>query len=242
MTTTLVRRIVSLCFVLSVAAGGLANPAPAQAQNGQQRAAEGSHVWAEDGWLYVIQGGRMVRTGYFRVFPDPTNRTVFNIYQNGQFLRRVVASPQPAAGNRQTVSAEAEVQRLIDQLNQLTAAAKPAEAPRDPGAMAFCPPITGPLLATNVRESMPMYGCQTREEKAFVARHGGAILTADTIRRMGLACDNMRAGRAYRAEVKRPNGVFFQLDDGSEHPRGGTLNKGWMWGTNGMPQHAKVCF
>ena len=241
--TTTVRRILSSCFVLSVAVAGLALPASAQGQHGQHRAAEGSHVWGEDGWCYVIQGGRMVRTGYFRVFVPGTNRTVFDIFENGRFLRRVGASPQPAVGNRQTAGAEAELQRLIDQLNQQTAAASRAEAPRDRGTMAFCPPMSGPLLATNVRESIPMYGCQTPEEKALQARTNGAVLTAETIRRMGLACDNVRAPRPWRAEERGPNNVsLYRLNDGSLHPRGGTLNKGWMWGTNGMPQHAKVCF
>ena len=238
--TATVRRIMSSCFVLALTLAGLAIPATAQAQYGQQRVAEGSHVWGNDDWCYVVRGGRLVRTSYFRVFPDPTNRRVFNIYQNGRFLRRVGASSRPTARQQQTRNPEAEFQRLIDQLNQLTASAPRAGVPRDRGTMAFCPQMSGPYVATNVRASIPMYGCQTPEEKAWQARSIGDRQNAEAIRRLG-ACQ--RASQPYRGERQAPNGVMlYRLDDGSEQPRGGTLNQGWMWGLNGMPQPKAGCF
>jgi hypothetical protein len=122
------RRIVSACFVLSVAAAGLAIPAEAQAQYAQQRVAEGAQTWGQDGWCYVVQRGRWVRTSYFRRFPAPGNYNVFDIYQNGRFVRRV-------GGARQVSAAEIELQRLVNQLNQETAAARRAQVPAASGRL-----------------------------------------------------------------------------------------------------------
>ncbi len=237
--TTSVRRIASSCFVLSVAVAGLALPAPAQAQYVQQRAAEGSHVWGDDGWCYVIQGGRPVRTRYFRVFVPRTNRTVFDIFENGRLLRRVGASPHQAAGNRQAASAEAELQRLIDQLNQQTAAAR-AEAPR--GTTAFCPPMSGPFIVPNVRVGQPPNNaCWTPEEWEWDRMIIAGIQTGEAMRRMRIFCENRRADQAYvhGSERMGPDGVMvYRLRDGSEHRRGGTLNPGWMWTQTGPQRTA----
>jgi hypothetical protein len=158
--TTTAQRIVSSCFVLSVAAAGLAIPTHAQAQygqqrqSGQQRAVEGSHMWGQDGWCYVVSGGRWVRTSYYRVFPDRTNTTVFDIYQNGRFVQRVGGSvsvpTQASAGTRQLSSAELQLLTLMSQLN--AAMARPqASAPRTRAA-AGC-------------ESIPMYKPLTQAQK-----------------------------------------------------------------------------
>ena len=121
------------CFVLVIAAAGLAIPIPAQAQYGQQRAAvqqrvtEGSQTWGQDGGLYMMQRGRWVRTTYSRRFPDPRNYpSVFDIFENGRFVRRVgvsapVTSQAPAA--RQLSGAETQLYQLIDELKRQQAIA-----------------------------------------------------------------------------------------------------------------------
>src|SRR4029453_3804790 len=125
------RRIVLSCFVFSVAAAGLAMPAAADAQvrvqpGTQQRIAERTQEWGQNGWLYVVQGGRWVQTGYFRRYPDPRNYpNVFDIYQNGRFLRRMGATA--AAGgamqrpNQQTAADAARLQQLLAEYNRLVA-------------------------------------------------------------------------------------------------------------------------
>lgn len=61
--TTTIQRLVSSSFVFVVAAAGLAISTPAQAQYrqqrpaSQQRYAEGSQMWRQDGWCYVVRGG-----------------------------------------------------------------------------------------------------------------------------------------------------------------------------------------
>lgn len=91
--TTIRQRLMSSFFVVAATAAGLATPASVQAQYApQQRAAEGSHVWGQDGWCYVVQAGRYVRMNYFRSFPDRSNPKVFDLFVNGQFQKRVDVS------------------------------------------------------------------------------------------------------------------------------------------------------
>lgn len=85
-----VRRILSSCLVLSVVIGGVIFPVPAQAQYGQQQLAEGSHYWGQDGWCYVIQGGRPERSNHFRVIADPSNPSVYDLYGHGRFPSRSI--------------------------------------------------------------------------------------------------------------------------------------------------------
>lgn len=207
--TGTVRRILSACFVLSVGLAGLAIPASAQAQYGHQRVAEGSHVWGDDGWCYVMQRGRLLRTAYFRVFPDPRNRAVFNLYENGRFVRQVVASPQPAAGNRQPGSAEVGLQRLINQLNQLTAA-----APR-PGGRAATPRGNATPFGC---ETVPMYGPLTPEQKrckdAMIQRQ----VTAGQLGQFEALCEQRRAAGPYA-------GITRQQQEDAR--RRGQLAEGW---------------
>jgi hypothetical protein len=239
-----IRRMLYSCFVINVAVGALVVPAPADAQYVQTQAAEGSHIWRQDNWCYVVHGGRLVRTSYFRTFPDPRNRNVFDIFDNGRYLRRVTLSVQRPAETRQ--SGEAQLRGLINQLNRLTAGAPtPATSSSgmQRGTMAYCPGMTGPFIAPNVRANIPMYGCQTPEEKAHMARSNGETLTGEALTRLGANCQNRRAHDAYREQRQLPNGTMvYILDDGSAQPRGGTLNAGWMWGVNGMPQHKEGCF
>ena len=129
-----IRRIVSSFFVLSIAAAGLAIPAPAHGQTGVQRVAEGTHQWGQDNWCYVVQGGRWVRTSYFRRFPDPRNYPqVYDIYQNGRFIQRVGASApvqtQAQGAYRQPSAAEIQLQAYTNELNRQIALAN-AQAAR----------------------------------------------------------------------------------------------------------------
>ena len=236
------RRILSSCFALTVAVGGLAIPTPAQAQYGQHQAAEGSHVWGQDGWCYVVQRGRLVRTSYQRVFPNPMNRTVFDIYQNGQFVRRVGAPSRPASASRQA-NAEVQLQSLVNQLNQQVAVARtqaPAAVPQRVG-MPNCPAVTGPFMQHNVRVNIPMAAhCMTPEEKRWNNKMVVDTLTNETIRTQRVRCENARDSQAYVHSYRGRDGVMvYRLRDGSEHRQGGTLNSGWYWGATG-PQ-LSVC-
>jgi hypothetical protein len=80
-------------FVLTVVLAGsalsAAVPAAAQVQQTAVRAAEGTHTWARDGWCYVLRGGQWYRTGYYRSFPVANNPNVFDLFENGQFTKRV---------------------------------------------------------------------------------------------------------------------------------------------------------
>jgi hypothetical protein len=89
---------------------------------------EGSHVWGQDNWCYVVRAGRPVRTSYFRVYPDRYNLNLYDIYDNGRFLRRVGALTPAAAPavTRQLVPEETRLLRLIYELNQQVAAANSA--------------------------------------------------------------------------------------------------------------------
>ena len=53
---------------------------------------EGSHAWGRDGWCYVVTGGRWVRESYFRSHPDRNNVAVYDLYYNGQYVKRVDVS------------------------------------------------------------------------------------------------------------------------------------------------------
>jgi hypothetical protein len=76
--------ILVIAFAAATTAPAHAGAAPAQA--------EGSHVWGSDGWCYVLQQGRWVRMNYFRQFVYQNNDKVFDLYQNGQLLKRVDVS------------------------------------------------------------------------------------------------------------------------------------------------------
>ena len=123
-----IRRIVSSVFVFSLATAGLAIPTPAHGQTGVQRIAEGTHQWGSDNWCYVVQGGRWVKTTYFRRLPDPRNYPqVYDIYQNGRFIQRVgVSAPaqtQPQGVYRQPSAAEYQLQVYMNELNRQVALA-----------------------------------------------------------------------------------------------------------------------
>jgi hypothetical protein len=144
--TTHIRRIMFSSLVLVVAAAGLAIPSAAQAQYAQQRPVvqqripEGSQTWMQDGWLYVVQGGRWVRTAYSRRYPDPRNYpAIYDIYQNGRFVQRVgAAAPRttaPRATAQQTANDAIRLQQLIGQLNQLTAAERARVAAQGTGGL-----------------------------------------------------------------------------------------------------------
>ena len=72
--------------------GGSAGSAAAQMQYVQSRPVQGSYAWHQDGWYYRQQGGQWLRTNYRRVFPNPSNPHVYDVYDNGRFLKRVDAS------------------------------------------------------------------------------------------------------------------------------------------------------
>ena len=223
--TKTVRRILSSCFVVSVTAAGLAVPAPAQAQYGQQRLAEGSHFWAEDGWCYVIQGGRPVRSSHYRVFPDPRNRTIYDIYEDGRFSRRVGAPAQGRTVNPQP-SPEAQLQGLVNQLNQLTAA---APRPAQPAGMPGCPAVRPPFMAPNVRVNLPVAAhCMTPEEKRWNNRVVADMQNAAAVGAMVRSCENGRDSQPYTHKYTGRDGVtVYRMRDGSERREGSNLNPGW---------------
>lgn len=84
--------LVALAFIftLTVPAGAHAQVGP-----GTSMVADGSFAWGRDGWCYVLRGGEWVRTEYSRSFPFPRNPRVYNLYQGGRFLQRVVENPAP---------------------------------------------------------------------------------------------------------------------------------------------------
>jgi len=222
--TVTIRRVVSSCFALSVAAAGLAIPAPVQAQYGQPRAVsqqrppEGSHVWGEDGWCYVMHGGRWVRTSYSRVFPDRTNPRVFDVYQNGRFVRRVGVGVSVPGGSRQSSAAEVQLQGLINQLY--------AEIARQPQA----PAPTQRSDASAQCETIPMYGPLTPAQKKCNEKMIAAMQNAEAMRQMGKIRCQDRAGHPYRSKRVGPDGLtYYLLNDGSEQREGGSLNSGWHW-------------
>ena len=86
--TPRIRRVVfALALCLSLFAPAISSDA--HAESGQT---EGSHAWGRDGWCYVVTGGRWVRDAYFRNFPDRNNGMVYDLYYNGQYLKRVDVS------------------------------------------------------------------------------------------------------------------------------------------------------
>ena len=86
------KRIGGVAMLALVLVGGSAVSATAQMQYVQSRPVRGSYAWHSDNWYYQQQGGRWVRTGYRRVFPNPANPHVYDIYASGQFLKRVDTS------------------------------------------------------------------------------------------------------------------------------------------------------
>ena len=134
-------RLVSSSFLLVATAAGLAIAAPAEAQYAQQRPAaqqriaEGTHQWGQDNWCYVVQGGRWVRTAYFRRFPDQRNYPqVFDIYLNGQFVKRAGAvAAQTQTSNRRPTADELRLQQLVNELNRQTAVARAQAGAGTPG-------------------------------------------------------------------------------------------------------------
>ena len=72
--------------------GGSASSATAQMQYVQSRPVQGSYAWHQDGWYYRQQGGQWLRTNYRRVFPNPANPHVYDVYDNGRFLKRIDTS------------------------------------------------------------------------------------------------------------------------------------------------------
>jgi hypothetical protein len=100
-----------------------------------------------------------VQTGYFRRYPDPRNYSnIFDIYQNGRFLRRVGATA-PAGGavqraNPQTSADAARLQQLLAEYNRLVAIQN-AQAARGTATLAAGSPNTiggyggtNPVVAT----------------------------------------------------------------------------------------------
>lgn len=81
--------IVALLVSVSAVARAEAQNAP---QYVQSRPVEGSHAWDSDGSCYVFAGNRWVRDGYFRSFPVPSNRHLYDLFSHGQFLKRVDTS------------------------------------------------------------------------------------------------------------------------------------------------------
>ena len=53
---------------------------------------EGSHAWGRDGWCYVLRSGQWVRDSYFRSFPFQNTPTVYDLYYNRQYVKRVDVS------------------------------------------------------------------------------------------------------------------------------------------------------
>lgn len=254
--TASMRRLLSSCFVLGLAVAGVALPAHAQAQYGQQQLVEGSHQWGQDGWCYEVRGGRLVRSNHFRVIPDPSNPSIYNLFENYRFVRQVNESKRGAAGSPDSTAAfEAQLRSRVDELNRMTAEAQARRpAPSSTGAVAGvpqpvlpadCPPFGGRLITHNVREQIPEWPrshCRTPEEKAWVNNSYVNQLTDLTATRVANLCEARRSASPYRSS-RRVNGVdYFTLDDGTEQPRGGTLNSGWMWGTNGQPVHRACIF
>lgn len=81
----------TLCAgLLTVAVMGLAtSPTAAQVSSGMVQQTGSVEQWHDDGWRYVLRGGQWLRTGLYRAFPNPNNRRVFNLYENGRFIKRV---------------------------------------------------------------------------------------------------------------------------------------------------------
>ena len=76
--------------------------------------AEGTYQWGQDNWYYVVQRGRWVRTIYYRRFPARNNPYVYDLFANGQFVRRVDSTP-PAVRDAQLV---VQLQQLIYQYQE----------------------------------------------------------------------------------------------------------------------------
>lgn len=79
-----------LLFAVTLSASLFATAiTPAAEAAGRQP--EGSHAW-KDGWCYVVSGGQWVRDGYSRSLPDRNNAALYDLYYNGQYVKRVDVS------------------------------------------------------------------------------------------------------------------------------------------------------
>jgi hypothetical protein len=68
----------------------VATVGPVHAQEGRRQAAgEGALAWARDGRCYMVRQGRWVGTAYTRAFPIQGNGRVFDVFENGRFVKRV---------------------------------------------------------------------------------------------------------------------------------------------------------
>ena len=74
-------------LTLSVTAAAV-GPVQAQVRT-RQAAAEGAMAWRGDGRCYMVRQGRWVPTAYTRAFPIRGNGLVFDVAQNGRFMKRV---------------------------------------------------------------------------------------------------------------------------------------------------------
>jgi hypothetical protein len=109
-------------------------PTVAQAQSGQ-RVVEGSQQWGRDGWLYVVRGGRWVRTNSFRGQAEVEAQLRYLVDELNQQTAAARAAAPAAA--RATTAAPARTQTL-----------KPGESA--PG-VAMQIPMYGPLTAAQRR-------------------------------------------------------------------------------------------
>lgn len=183
--TATIQRLVSSCFVLALATAGLALPARAEAQSprqGQQRIAEGTHVWGQDGWCYVMHGGRWVRTNLRRndARTPPT---------------------QPATATRRPTAEEVQLQNLINQLNAQVAVARQQAAAR--------PQTPAPVArgrASGGCANIPLYGPLTPEQKAC-----NDMMVAAIVQSGAHNCEMARAGYPYDAKGNIAAGWYDSL-------------------------------
>ena len=128
------RKTLGVALLTITVMGAAASSALAQGYGlTQQTGAQ--ETWDDQGWHYVARGGQWVRTGLARAFPNPADRNLFDLYENGRFIKRVDLShrgrymERPAAHNAAT--------------SQITWVAYPAWGPANAQTLQFFIPAWG---------------------------------------------------------------------------------------------------
>ena len=77
-----------ISFLTLTISMGAVGPVQAQVRP-RQVVPEATLAWNRDGRCYMVRQGHWVPTAYTRVFPVPGDGRVFDVSQNGRFLKRV---------------------------------------------------------------------------------------------------------------------------------------------------------
>ena len=254
---TLIASVAVLATFATLAAPQVVAQPRAGSKVRTQAAAEGASTWKADNCWYVFQGGMWRSQDLCRVMRGPA---VYETYRPstktwmaridesvpGWTMTRALNDPNAMWFKYRTHGGTNLFMLVNNQWVDAAGyiaqqrAATPIQTPQV--AVANCPPIRGPFIAPNVRESVPMnVSCRTPEEKVWDRKVIEGIQTDWLLKQQRNACLQAQSSQPYRAEYKgRDNVPIYILNDGSQARPGGSLNPGWMWTASGPMQ--KQCF